>query len=125
MSIDTRQAARDIIASHADDIEYGSIGDWFYNDAAFKALTEAEQDAVVTEVDELIRPAAVTVTLPGDQVCTGCGGTGQPGESDGTPKDLPQWEDLRALLEEQRDSDATDNELADKVMALFGGEPGC
>jgi hypothetical protein len=122
MSINAKDAARRIILSHTDDVEFLTISEMTQDEAEDESLTDAQHDQLCSEIADLIGKASVTVTFPGDPVCTGCGGTGQPGEDDGTPKDLPQWENLRALLDDQWAGDGTGDELADAIMVLFGGE---
>ncbi len=57
-----RDIARQLIESNATDIDHGDIGDYISGLDGAAADTEEEFDALVTEVDDLITSATVTVT---------------------------------------------------------------
>lgn len=82
-----------------------------------------DDHSLTCDIDAEISEATVNVIFPGDEVCPACGGTGQPSEDDGTPKDFPQRENVQALLAEHRASALSDDDLTDKIMELFGAVP--
>lgn len=59
-----RVKAREIIISHAEDVEFLSIGETMEGDPRFEGLSEAGFDVVERRIDDVIGAATVTVTWP-------------------------------------------------------------
>lgn len=65
-TFDPHEAARQVILSSAEDIDYCGIGEQFGDDWKAEGLTEAERDARQHHVHDLATSATVTVTWPKD-----------------------------------------------------------
>ena len=59
-----RNKAREIILSHAEDIEYMRIGEMMQGDPVFEGLSEDEFDAEQNRIQAAISEAVVTVAWP-------------------------------------------------------------
>lgn len=118
--IKTEDLARQIITGRTEDIDLMSIGEFIEGMITPGSLTGDEFDSYRAEVDQLVNDAAVMVVLPGDPVCPECGGTGQPSESDGTPKDLPQYEAVLDAIDTWLDNEDDSDGLATTIMGLLG-----
>lgn len=59
-----RVVARELILSHAEDVEFMTIGEVMDADPRFEGLTEAGINAVQKRIDDAIGTATVTVTWP-------------------------------------------------------------
>lgn len=69
-----REQARQIILSHAKDVDYTSIGEIIADYDEFSSLPEDEFERVQGQIDKLIRNATVTVSWPDEEAQVPTGG---------------------------------------------------